>query len=91
MLKIAITNDADKVLAALQAKQYKQVGSAIFALLRNPEPHDSKALKGAKNGERRLDIGEYRVIYAVRGDTVEVLVIGKRNDDDVYKTWNRSK
>ena len=91
MLKIAITNDADKFLLALQAKQYKQVGSAIFGLLRNPEPHDSKQLKGAKNGERRLNIGEYRVIYSVNADTVEILVIGKRNDDEVYKVWERSK
>jgi mRNA interferase RelE/StbE len=91
MLKIAITNAADKFLAALQSKQYKQVGSAIFGLLRNPEPHDSQQLKGAQNGERRMDVGEYRVIYAVKGDTVEVLVIGKRNDDDVYKSWERIK
>lgn len=91
MLKIAITNSADKVLAALQAKQYKQVGSAIFGLLRNPEPHDSKQLVGAKNGERRMDVGEFRVIYAIAGDTVEILIIGKRNDDEVYRTWERSK
>ena len=91
MLKIAITNDADKALAALQAKQFKQVGSAILGLLRDPEPHDSKQLKGAQHGERRLDVGEYRVIYRLNADTVEVLVIGKRNDDEVYKMWNRIK
>ncbi|HEX8612684.1 MAG TPA: type II toxin-antitoxin system RelE/ParE family toxin [Telluria sp.] len=91
MLKLAITNAADKFLAALQAKQYKQVGSAILGLLRNPEPHDSKQLNGAKNGERRVDVGEYRIVYAVVVDTVEILVIGKRNDDEVYKMWERSR
>lgn len=91
MLKLAITNTAEKFLAALQAKQYKQVGSAIFGLLRNPEPHDSKQLTAAKDGERRVDVGEYRIVYAVLGETVQILVIGKRNDDEVYKMWNRSK
>lgn len=91
MLKIAITNDADKFLSALQAKQYKQVGSAIFRLLRNPEPHDSKQLKGAQSRERRVDVGEFRVIYSVRDDTVNILAIGKRNDNEVYKTWDRSR
>jgi mRNA interferase RelE/StbE len=91
MLKIAITNEAYKFLSGLQAKQYKQVASAVFALLKNPEPHDSQLLKGAKQGERRLDVGEYRVVYAIAGDTVQVLVIGKRNDSDVYKTWERIK
>ena len=91
MLKLAITNDADKTLSALQAKQFKQVGSAILGLLRDPEPHDSRQLKGAHHSERRLDVGEYRVIYRLNADTVEVLVIGKRNDDEVYKMWNRIK
>jgi mRNA interferase RelE/StbE len=34
-------------------------------------------------------VGEYRVIYRISGDTVEVLLVGKRNDDEVYKDWKR--
>jgi mRNA-degrading endonuclease RelE of RelBE toxin-antitoxin system len=37
------------------------------------------------------DAGEYRIVYAVSDDTVEVLVIGKRNDAQVYKQWERMK
>jgi mRNA interferase RelE/StbE len=36
-------------------------------------------------------VGEYRVIYAIDGELVEVLVVGKRNDDDMYKLWDRMK
>ncbi|MBR7793899.1 type II toxin-antitoxin system RelE/ParE family toxin [Undibacterium sp. FT147W] len=89
MMKLAITHDASKYLQALQAKQYKQVGSTVLKLLADPEPHDSQGLKGAKQGERRVDIGEYRIIYHYNNDTVFILVIGKRNDDDVYKVWER--
>lgn len=88
-MKLAITKEADRVLAALQAKQFKQVAVAMLGLLQNPLPHDSASLKGAMHGERRVDVGEYRLIYSIAGDTVEVLVIGKRNDDEVYKKWSR--
>lgn len=91
MMKLTLSGDADKFLRALQAKQYRQVGQAVFHLLANPAPHDSIMLKGAKRGERRVDVGEYRIIYCVVADTVEVLVIGKRNDDEVYKIWERMK
>lgn len=89
MNKLAITKTADKALSGLDAKQYKQVGKTIFKLLSDPEPHDSQPLKGAERGERRVDVGEYRIIYAVSEDTVQVLVIGKRNDDEVYDIWKR--
>jgi mRNA interferase RelE/StbE len=42
-------------------------------------------LRGALHGERRVDIGEFRIVYAIADDVVEVLVIGKRNGDEVYK------
>jgi mRNA-degrading endonuclease RelE of RelBE toxin-antitoxin system len=38
---------------------------------------------------RRNDVGEYRIVYDVQGDTLRVLVVGKRNDDAVYKALKR--
>ena len=61
----------------------------MLALLANPEPHDSKQLKGSKDNNRRAYIGEYRIIYRVENEDLLVLVIGKRNDDEVYKILNR--
>lgn len=91
MKKLKITKDATKAWEALDAKQYKQVGKAIVGLTGNPLPADSQALRGAKNGERRLDVGEYRIVYCNTQDAIEVLVIGKRNDDEVYRIWDRIK
>jgi mRNA interferase RelE/StbE len=48
-------------------------------------------MRGGARGERRVDIGEYRVVYSVVDDVVEVLVVGKRNDDEVYKLWERMR
>lgn len=91
MKKLKITKDAAKAWEALDAKQYKQVGKAIIGLMGNPTPADSQSLKGAKNGERRQDVGEYRIVYCNTEDAIEVLVVGKRNDDNVYKLWERLK
>jgi mRNA interferase RelE/StbE len=90
-MNLDMTKQALKAAKKLDAKQFRQVISAVLALMENPEPHDSQILKGASRGERRIDVGEYRVIYAVKDDLVEVLVIGQRNDDDVYKIWERMK
>ena len=84
-MKLRMTNQALKAVEKLDAKQYRQVVGAILGLLKNPEPHDSKQLAGAKNRERRSDAGEYRIIYCHDGEVVEILVVGKRNDDAVYK------
>lgn len=90
-MNLKMTKQALKACQSLDAKQYRQVVSTILGLLTNPEPHDSQGMRGALRGERRVDIGEYRVVYAVADDTVEVLIVGKRNDDDVYKQWERMK
>jgi mRNA interferase RelE/StbE len=93
MMQLKFTKDALKFVQSLDAKQYKQVVATVLGLVTNQNPHDSSGLSGAKNGEKRVDIGEYRIIYAVDPDAeiVEVLVIGKRNGDEVYKKWERMK
>jgi mRNA interferase RelE/StbE len=91
MLTLILANEAKKALLALQAKQFKQVAVSMLNLLSDPCPHDSKSMKGDPTGVRRVDVGEYRIIYSVTGGAVEVLVIGKRNDDEVYKRWARMK
>jgi len=36
--------------------------------------------------DHRVDIGEYRIIYNVDGNVLKVFLIGKRNDDESYRT-----
>ncbi len=88
-LALKLSRQAGRFIKTLPPKQYKQVVGTVLALLANPEPHDSKMLKGSKDKNRRADIGEYRVVYRVEGDELLVLVIGKRNDGEVYKILNR--
>ena len=38
-----------------------------------------------QNNGQHVDTGEYRIVYRFDNDTVYIAVIGKRNDDEVYK------
>lgn len=83
MLKLQISKDAQKFLDTLPSKQFRQVVRRILALAEDPPPHDSEKLQGFPF--LRNDVGEYRIVYDVQGDTVRVAVAGKRNDEEVYK------
>jgi mRNA interferase RelE/StbE len=87
MLKLNVTNSALNFLEELPAKQFKQLVNSVFSLLKNPTPHDSQVLKGYPY--RRVDCGEYRIIYQIETGELQVILIGKRNDDDVYKKLKR--
>ena len=67
-------------LATLLRRQCRQVVTTIFHLLFEPYPHDSKPLK--EFSCHRVDIGEYRVVYEVERDALQVLLVGKCNDDE---------
>ena len=84
----SLSRDARRFIEKLQHKHAKQVLIKILDLCQDPEPPDSCALKGGE-GYRRADMGEYRIIYRVTSDTLEVPLIGKRNDDEVYRRLAR--
>jgi mRNA interferase RelE/StbE len=89
MLKIELTKRADKFIDSLPAKQKRQITAKIIELRSNPRPHDSKPLKGYDQ-MWRADIGEYRIVYFVRDSVLLVIcLVGKRNDDDIYKQLKR--
>ncbi len=77
-------------LKDLQPKIAAQIAKKIFALNLDPFPSDSKALIGYPD-HFWVDIGEYRIVYSyVPSDNlIEIVLVGKRNDDDVYKRLKR--
>lgn len=89
MYRLDLTKAAGKFLEKLNPKQFRQIVTTIFNLRKQPQPPDSKQLIGFSK-YRRVDTGEYRIIYRVVKDTIKVCVIGKRNDDEVYKKFKRS-
>jgi len=90
MLKRRITRDAEKAMDKMPDKHFCQVYDAIEALRVDPEPWDSKELvSNIIPKRRRKDIGEYRIVYWYNDEALSIDVIGKRNDDDVYKKAKR--
>ena len=88
MLKIDISKRAQKSLRQLPPKHGRQLAAKIFQLRNDPHPNDAKELKGHASWWRAT-AGEYRIIYRVEGDTLFVEIVGKRNDDDVYRQLRR--
>lgn len=88
MLAINLSRETDKFLRRLPAKHAKQVVRKIYTLAEDPFPPDSARLHGYEE-YRRADIGEYRIIYRFSPDTIFITLVGKRNDDDVYRRMQR--
>lgn len=88
MLKIEISKRAAKFLSKIPPKQARQLATKLQELRTHPEPHDSQALKGFAP-LRRADVGEYRIVYLAEADILKIALIGKRNDDEIYKRLKR--
>lgn len=77
-------------LKGLQPKIAAQIAKKVLSLNVDPLPADTKALTNYP-GYYRVDSGEYRIVYRFDADAdlVEVILVGKRNDDKVYKQLQR--
>ena len=88
MLKLEFSNQAESFVSKLQAKQKRQVSQKLMSLLENPKPQDTKKMKGS-DIHYRVDVGEYRIIYTIEIPLIYIFIVGKRNDDDVYRRFKR--
>ncbi len=74
MLNLHFEKDAEKFLNSLIPKHFKQVVTAIFKIMSNPEQHDSIPLRSAEfAGLWRNNIGEYRIIYRFDSKTLQII------------------
>lgn len=89
MLKIDVSRRAAKFLRGLPAKHARQLAIKLQQLRIEPEPQDSALLRGGAVPYRRADPGEYRIIYRVEADVLQIVLVGKRNDDEVYRILRR--
>lgn len=87
MLALDLRQRASKFMRKLPPKHRRQISEKILALQNYPLPPDSEWLVGFSY--RRADVGEYRIIYRVEANVLFIPIIGKRNDDEVYKRLKR--
>jgi mRNA interferase RelE/StbE len=82
--QIVFTPAALRQLAALDPPTRRRVARRIEALGADPRPAGAEILKGG-DGEARIRIGDWRVIYLVRHDKLVVLVIKIGHRSDIYR------
>ena len=88
MPKIDLSRQAASFLKGLPKKHARQIAEKLDLLARDPKALPSEALKGYAP-MRRLRVGEYRVIFVLETDAVQVRLIGKCNDDEIYKALEK--
>ena len=86
MLAINLGRRARRFVDRLPPKQAGQIDRKLENLRNDPYPPDSKSIG---NIWRRADIGEYRIIYTADVNMLHVPIIGKRNDDEIYRRWQK--
>ncbi|ABE05272.1 cytotoxin [Rickettsia bellii] len=84
MREIVLEKRVIKTLERYPEKHQRQVKNKILSLMENPIPNNSKLLVGYPHFHR-CDIEEYRIIYNFNESTIYVILVGKRNDSEVYK------
>lgn len=87
MLKLDLDWRAERFIEKRPPKHRGQIFRKLDALCIDPFPPDCSKLSGYSL--LRADIGEYRITYRVEGPFLRVYVVGKRNDDEVYKQLER--
>jgi mRNA-degrading endonuclease RelE of RelBE toxin-antitoxin system len=84
-----LSRQAERFLRELSAKQARQIAEKLQLLTADPGALPAEQLRGYAP-MRCLRAGEFWVIYAVEGAVVQVQLIGKRNDDEIYRALGRS-
>jgi mRNA interferase RelE/StbE len=82
--RIAFTPAARRQLASLDPPIRRRIARRIEALATDPQPPGAERLKGGE-GEMRIRVGDWRVIYVVHDDELLVLVIKIGHRGDVYR------
>lgn len=85
-MQIEYSNKAAKYINALDKPTKRRIREAIEGLTGQPPVGDIKTMQGFADGQLRLRVGKYRVVYKYIGANAVVLYIievGSRGD--IYK------
>ena len=79
--KITITEDADRQLASMPAREQRILEAAILSRLEHDPTRVTKAIKRLRPNpfaEFELRAGDLRALYNVDGDEVVILLVGRK-------------
>lgn len=82
--RIEFARSASKDLREIDRQMVPRIIAAIEELANDPTPNGCKKLAGS-DYTYRIRVGDYGVIYDIRGDKLLVSVIRVRHRRDVYR------
>lgn len=82
--RIFLARSARKELEALSDETTARVLRVLASLARDPRPARARKLRGAED-LRRVRVGDYRIIYALKDSQREVHVLVIRHRRDAYR------
>jgi|AntDeeMinimDraft_5_1070356.scaffolds.fasta_scaffold17385_3 mRNA interferase RelE/StbE len=82
---VLFTKKANKELSKLDPDARQQIIAAIEDLKREARPTNSRALRGELKGYWRLRSGDYRVIYQIKKEKLQIIVIRAGHRKDIYQ------
>ena len=83
MYQVVVSNKAEKVLAKLPNTVYNRMASALRKLALNPRPAGCKKLRG--RNAWRIRVGDYRAIYEIQDEILQVVVITVGHRRNIYE------
>ena len=84
MFEVLLERSAEKDLRRLPESIHDRIVRTINALSRNPRPPGCRKLSGGKD-DRRIRIGDYRVIYEIADANQIVRINRVRHRREVYR------
>jgi len=83
MYKLRIEKEVQKALEKIDEPYYSKIKAAILKLAKNPRPVGYKKLKG-RDGFR-IRVADYRIIYDIFDDILQVDVIDLGHRKEIYE------
>jgi len=87
-MRLKLSRQAEKFLQRIPTNHAAQIAVKTKMVLREPDLVPTVELKGHEP-YCGIKSGEYRVIFKIESDLLFITLIGKRNDDEIYKRIKR--
>ena len=82
--QVSLSRDVAKTFRRIHPQDAKRLKNAIFSLASDPRPPGSIQLSGGQ-GELRIRVGDYRIIYEIHDRELVVLVLRIGHRRQVYR------
>lgn len=82
--KIKLYKSFAKDIKVLPLRDYQKLVKSIYQLASDPFPSGFKKLKTSEDDYYRIRVGNYRIIYQVNNNELEILIIKVGHRKDVY-------